>query len=153
MVKSVSSRRVEISMQKNIQSVRIFRKQGSGNREPPSRKFTNPCNLLGGRWYFRLHSCSFVFKVYYLLVVVVFVISWPDPTLEEILQTQSVLFLHSSTLLLWIVSRAACISLGKIGSGKSLKNSLRSVATSCTPVSGDNAISAPRSKSSLSCCA
>ena len=56
--------------------------------------------------------------------------------------------LDSNWVLLWIAKSDACKSFGKIGSGKSLKNSLSRVATSCTPVSTDSVISRPRSNSS-----
>ena len=52
--------------------------------------------------------------------------------------------------LLWMASRGWYTSLGRRGSGRSLKNSLRMVATSCTLTSSVRITSAPLSKSSRS---
>ena len=52
--------------------------------------------------------------------------------------------------LLWMASRGWYTSLGRRGSGRSRKNSLRMVATSCTLTSSVRITSAPLSKSSRS---
>ena len=51
----------------------------------------------------------------------------------------------------WIARRAGWTSLGIKGSGRSRKNSLSKVATSCTPVSMESVICPPRSNSSRNC--
>ena len=52
-------------------------------------------------------------------------------------------------ILLCMAKREDWTSFGISGSGKSRKNSLSNVATSCTPVSIERVICPPRSNSSL----
>ena len=91
---------------------------------------------------FGLEDCSFLKKIIFGIM------NQFNKPAKVMIYTYDISIYDSRLYLLWIANRAGCKSLGRIGSGRSRKNSLSKVATSWTPVSTVSVISPPRLNSS-----